>query len=96
MANERKRRLPSLKKLYASLKDAPPNIASLKVTDEGFEVSFRDHGTGDRSKVGDSALPAQQVPASKLVPGTPFPDDGSPINAADLVLSPIDLAETSN
>jgi len=84
-----KRRRPSLKRLYADLKDAPSNVASLEVTEAGFRVTFR-----------GSEVPAPQAGSTAdvgrpvaLLPGTPFPDDDSPIDAADLTLHPPVLDE---
>lgn len=84
-----KRRLPSLKRLYASLKDAPTNIASLELTEAGFKVTFREPpGAPDK--------PAAQAQPVSLIPGTVFPDDKSPIDAADLTLHPIGMDEPGN
>lgn len=84
MAN---RRRPSLKRLYADLKDAPANVASLEVTADGFKVTFRGPPGAPQPTAPVSA------PAPKLIPGTPFPDDNSPINPIDLVLCPPPSAE---
>jgi hypothetical protein len=91
------KRKPSLKRLYATLKDAPANIASLKVSpDGGFEVSFRVEPTvvspDPRHLVMSPMPPSKPV---KLIPGTPFPDDDSPIDLADLTLTPPDLDESN-
>ena len=59
---ERKRRLPSLKKLYAQLKDAPPNLASLEIAPDGrMKAEFRTPG----------AAPAQprDIPGSIWIVG---------------------------
>lgn len=82
MESARKRRLPSLRKLYAALKDAPPNLASLELNSDGFKATFRDGVSAS------PAMPAQAAKPVPLVPGTPFPDDKSPIHPADLVFFP--------
>lgn len=81
MAN---RRRPSLKRLYADLKAAPPNVASLEVSDTGFKATF---WPPEGARVPQSSPTA----SAKLVPGTPFPDDGSPIDSSELTLNPINL-----
>lgn len=96
MERARKRRQRSLKKLYADLKAAPPNVASLELTADGFKATFFQQGGTAPSGLHTPAIPGSTPgPATKLIPGTIFPDDGSPINAVDLVLSPISLDETN-
>jgi hypothetical protein len=89
---ERKRRQPSLKKLYAQLKDAPPNLASLEIAPDGrMKAEFRPPGPVPTTTTTSPGAPP--APAVPLIPGTIFPDDKSPIDAADLTLHPIDLDE---
>ena len=88
------RRLPSLKRLYAQLKDAPANIASLEVTEAGFRVNFREQGGAAPSGPHTPAIVGSTpAPATKFVSGTPFPDDGSPIDVADLSLAKFSLED---
>jgi len=89
-----KRRRPSLKRLYADLKDAPPNVASLEVTEAGFRVTFKGESPGHF--IGAAPLPPAAPPLVPLIPGTPFPDDDSPLDVADLTLHPIRLDDEQN
>ena len=91
------RRRPSLKRLYADLRDAPPNVASLEVTAEGFKVTFREQRGAPGAEGPHTPVVAGSTPASatKLIAGTPFPDDESPIDVADLTLHPLDLEESN-
>lgn len=89
-----KKRRPSLKRLYADLRDAPPNVASLELTEAGFRVTFfQQGGPGPSGSHTPATVGSTPAPATKLVKGTPFPDDDSPINVADLTLTPISLDE---
>lgn len=79
-------RRDAIRGLYATLKDAPPNLAALSIGADGsVRAEFREPRSAPPSETA--------APPPKLVEGTPFPDDGSPINAADLSLNPIDLSE---
>lgn len=88
----------TIKRLYETLKDAPPNLASLVVRPDGsFEAQFRQQGEpGSSGPHTPAVVGSTPAPATKLVPGSIFPDDQSPIDAADLTLNPIDLSDEAN
>lgn len=81
-------RRDAIEKLFAKLAHAPSNIASLTIGADGtVAATFFPSYPGIE----------QPAPAAvKTIPGTIFPDDDSPINAADLVLNPISLDDDAN
>jgi hypothetical protein len=77
-------RKDAVRRLFETFGSAPPNIAAISVGADGsVRVEYREV----------SVAPAAPPAPVKFVPGTNIPDDGSPLNAADLTLNPIDLEE---
>ena len=80
-------------RLFKLLEKAPPNVASLTLQPDGsFECTFR--GAEPARDLAETSMGGGA--SVKRVPGSIFPDDESPIDAADLVLNPIDLSEDAN
>lgn len=73
----------SFERLFKVLAKAPPNVAA--VTVDGFRVEF--HPAQSAAPEAPRAVVVQSN-APGLIEGTPFPDDGSPLNPIDLVLFP--------
>lgn len=70
----------SLKRLYEVLARAPANVAAIQCGE--FRVEFRAPQAAVVQPRQEHARPVD------LVPGTPFPNDDSPLNPIDLVLFP--------
>ncbi len=85
----------TVKRFLALLRDVPPGVTSLQLGD--FRVEFaqgRPEPTVETGYVPPVTV-APRPDAVPLVPGTPFPDDDSRIDAADLYLADIELDMTA-
>jgi hypothetical protein len=88
----RKRLLPDPRTLqsYAAI----PNVSAVEVrTDGTYRIEFHAKqgataASGPHTPATVGSTPAPATEQVKLVPGTPFPDDNSPINPIDLVFFP--------
>jgi hypothetical protein len=74
---------------------AIPGISAVEIDANGrFRIEFHAEQEGKVfiAPPAPMSTPSAPIgPSVKLVPGTPFPDDGSPIDLADLTLTPPDL-----
>ncbi len=83
----------TVKRFLALLRDVPPGVTSLQLGDFRVEVVQGRPVVAAQPSAGQPLPPPPQtVP---LVPGTPFPDDDSRIDAADLYLADIELDMTA-
>ena len=78
----------TIRRLYKTLADAPGNLAALTI---GRDGSMRAEFV--RAEMASEVSRTPAGAATKLVPGTVFPDDETPIDIADLTLNPIDLED---
>jgi hypothetical protein len=82
-------RRDAIKRLFETFGSPPACVAAVDIKADG-SVRFEYRAELVASNPSANAV-VQTGP--KLVAGTPFPDDDSPINVADLTLNPIGLED---